>query len=87
MASGLCLPGTQLCLCQAGLWHPLTVPGPFACLAWSHSETRLLYVAEKSRPKRRAPCAWDVPGAARPAEEVEDEEVGAVYPMSMLCVP
>ncbi|XP_062466132.1 acylamino-acid-releasing enzyme isoform X2 [Pezoporus occidentalis] len=48
--------------------------GPFACLAWSHSETRLLYVAEKSRPKRWAPCAWDVPGAARPPEEVEDEE-------------
>uniref|UniRef100_A0A8V5HB02 Acylamino-acid-releasing enzyme n=1 Tax=Melopsittacus undulatus TaxID=13146 RepID=A0A8V5HB02_MELUD len=69
MASGFCLPGTQLWLCQAGLWHPLTVPGPFACLAWSHSETQLLYVAERSRPKRWAPCAWDVPGAARPDKE------------------
>ncbi|KAJ7417506.1 hypothetical protein BTVI_32392 [Pitangus sulphuratus] len=47
--------------------------GPFACLAWSHSETRLLYVAEKSRPKRHPPCPWDVPGAAWPAED-EDEE-------------
>ncbi|NXV73330.1 APEH enzyme, partial [Atlantisia rogersi] len=51
--------------------------GPFACLAWSHSETWLLYVAEKSRPKPRPPCPWDVPGAARPVEEDEDEE-GAV---------
>ncbi|NXT19949.1 APEH enzyme, partial [Syrrhaptes paradoxus] len=49
--------------------------GPFACLAWSRSETRLLYVAEKSRPKPRPPGAWDVPGAAGLAEE-EDEEVG-----------
>ncbi|KAM6387486.1 LOW QUALITY PROTEIN: acylamino-acid-releasing enzyme [Pluvialis apricaria] len=48
--------------------------GPFACLAWSHSETRLLYVAEKSRPKPRPPCPWDVPGAGRLAEEDEDEE-------------
>ncbi|XP_076202175.1 acylamino-acid-releasing enzyme isoform X2 [Aptenodytes patagonicus] len=48
--------------------------GPFACLAWSRSETRLLYVAEKSRPKPRLPCPWDVPGAARPVEEDEDEE-------------
>ncbi|RMC00063.1 hypothetical protein DUI87_23473 [Hirundo rustica rustica] len=48
--------------------------GPFACLAWSHSETRLLYVAEKSRPKREPPCPWDVPGAAWPAAEDEDEE-------------
>ncbi|NXE97998.1 APEH enzyme, partial [Menura novaehollandiae] len=56
--------------------------GPFACLAWSHSETRLLYVAEKSRPKRQPPCPWDVPGAAQPAAEDEDEEVGAIYPMS-----
>ncbi|XP_066051214.1 acylamino-acid-releasing enzyme-like isoform X5 [Chamaea fasciata] len=48
--------------------------GPFACLAWSHSETRLLYVAEKSRPKRQPPCPWDVPGAAWPAAEDEDEE-------------
>ncbi|KAM9272167.1 acylamino-acid-releasing enzyme [Cariama cristata] len=48
--------------------------GPFACLAWSHSETRLLYVAEKSWPKPRPPCPWDVPGAAWPAEEDEDEE-------------
>ncbi|KAM9276670.1 acylamino-acid-releasing enzyme-like [Morus bassanus] len=48
--------------------------GPFACLAWSHSETQLLYVAEKSRPKPRPPCPWDVPGAARLAEEDEDEK-------------
>ncbi|XP_048172071.1 acylamino-acid-releasing enzyme-like [Corvus hawaiiensis] len=48
--------------------------GPFACLAWSHSETRLLYVAEKSQPKRQPPCPWDVPGAAWPAAEDEHEE-------------
>ncbi|XP_061864420.1 acylamino-acid-releasing enzyme [Colius striatus] len=48
--------------------------GPFACLAWSHSEMRLLYVAEKSRPKPRPPSPWDVPGATRMAEESEDEE-------------
>ncbi|XP_074734818.1 acylamino-acid-releasing enzyme-like [Strix uralensis] len=48
--------------------------GPFACLAWSHAETQLLYVAEKSRPKPRPPCPWDVPGAARLEEEDEDEE-------------
>ncbi|XP_051483188.1 acylamino-acid-releasing enzyme-like isoform X2 [Apus apus] len=47
---------------------------PFACLAWSHSETRLLYVAEKIRPKPRPPSPWDVPGAARPAEEDDNEE-------------
>ncbi|NXX25712.1 APEH enzyme, partial [Nicator chloris] len=47
----------------------------FACLAWSHSETRLLYVAEKSRPKRQPLCPWDVPGAAWLAAEDEDEEV------------
>ncbi|KAK2534479.1 hypothetical protein Q9966_007131 [Columba livia] len=47
--------------------------GPFACLAWSHSEARLLYVAEKSRPKPRPPSPWDVPGAARLVEEDEDE--------------
>ncbi|NXG02354.1 APEH enzyme, partial [Sakesphorus luctuosus] len=52
--------------------------GPFACLAWSHSETRLLYVAEKSRPKCWPSCPWDVPGAAGPAEEDEDEEVGTM---------
>ncbi|XP_075288481.1 acylamino-acid-releasing enzyme-like isoform X2 [Opisthocomus hoazin] len=61
-------------LCPAGLWHPLPVPGPFACLAWSRSETQLLYVAEKSWPKPQSPCPWDVPGAARPVEEDEDEE-------------
>ncbi|XP_050169246.1 acylamino-acid-releasing enzyme-like [Myiozetetes cayanensis] len=53
-------------------WEVYT-EGPFACLAWSHSETQLLYVAEKSRPKRHPPCPWDVPGAAWPAED-EDEE-------------
>ncbi|XP_069722052.1 acylamino-acid-releasing enzyme-like isoform X2 [Phaenicophaeus curvirostris] len=47
---------------------------PFACLAWSRSETRLLYVAEKSRPKPRPPCPWDVPGAAGLVEEDEEEE-------------
>lgn len=45
--------------------------GPFACLAWSHLETQLLYVAERSRPGH-------VPGAAGPAED-EDEEVGGEY--------
>ncbi|XP_027588777.2 acylamino-acid-releasing enzyme-like [Pipra filicauda] len=48
--------------------------GPFACLAWSQSETRLLYVAEKSRPKHRPPCPWDAPRAAQSAEEDEDED-------------
>ncbi|KAF4803448.1 acylaminoacyl-peptide hydrolase [Turdus rufiventris] len=52
----------------------LLYTGPFACLAWSHSETRLLYVAEKSRPKRQPLCPWDVPGTAWPAAEDEDEE-------------
>lgn len=63
------------------------MPGPFACLAWSRSETRLLYVAEKSRPKPQLPCPWDVPGAAKPVEEDEDEEVGAMCPVSVLCTP
>ncbi|KFV73802.1 Acylamino-acid-releasing enzyme, partial [Dryobates pubescens] len=54
--------------------------GPFACLAWSHSETRLLYVAEKSRPKPQPPCPWDAPGADRPAEEHRDEQVGTMHP-------
>ncbi|XP_035757356.1 acylamino-acid-releasing enzyme-like [Egretta garzetta] len=52
----------------------LSCAGPFACLAWSRSETRLLYVGGESRPKPRPPCPWDVLGAARPAEEDEDEE-------------
>ncbi|NXN24025.1 APEH enzyme, partial [Nycticryphes semicollaris] len=56
--------------------------GPFACLAWSHSETQLLYVAERSRPKPRPSCPWDVPAPGRSAEEDEDEEVGAVCPVS-----
>ncbi|KAM9374507.1 LOW QUALITY PROTEIN: acylamino-acid-releasing enzyme [Phaethornis superciliosus] len=68
-----CLPSAQLCLCQAGL-SPLNMPGPFACLAWSHSEMRLLYVSEKSQPKPRPPCPWDVPGAVWLAEEDNDEE-------------
>uniref|UniRef100_A0A8B9TXP9 acylaminoacyl-peptidase n=1 Tax=Anas platyrhynchos TaxID=8839 RepID=A0A8B9TXP9_ANAPL len=38
--------------------------GPFACLAWSHSETRLLYVAERSQPRPPKPSPWLVPGAA-----------------------
>ncbi|OPJ80757.1 acylamino-acid-releasing enzyme-like [Patagioenas fasciata monilis] len=53
--------------------------GPFACLAWSHSEAQLLYVAEKSRPKPRPPGPWDVPGAARLVEEDEDEGEQFVY--------
>ncbi|KAM4894105.1 LOW QUALITY PROTEIN: acylamino-acid-releasing enzyme-like [Sylvia borin] len=67
------LPGARLCLYQAGHCHPPAMPGPFACLAWSHSET-LLYVAEKSRPKRQSPCPWDVPEAAWPAAEGENGE-------------
>ncbi|XP_038005405.1 acylamino-acid-releasing enzyme-like isoform X2 [Motacilla alba alba] len=61
-------------LTALGQHGDLYTEGPFACLAWSHSETRLLYVAEKSRPKRQPPCPWDVPGAAWPAAEDEDEE-------------
>ncbi|XP_035168227.1 acylamino-acid-releasing enzyme-like [Oxyura jamaicensis] len=48
--------------------------GPFTCLAWSRSETRLLYVAERSQPRPPKPSPWLVPGAAGPAEEEEDEE-------------
>ncbi|XP_071900162.1 acylamino-acid-releasing enzyme-like isoform X1 [Anas platyrhynchos] len=48
--------------------------GPFACLAWSHSETRLLYVAERSQPRPPKPSPWLVPGAAGPAEEEEQGE-------------
>eukprot|EP00075_Anas_platyrhynchos_P033779 XP_027323032.1 acylamino-acid-releasing enzyme-like isoform X3 [Anas platyrhynchos] len=48
--------------------------GPFACLAWSHSETRLLYVAERSQPRPPKPSPWLVPGAAVPAEEDEEGE-------------
>ncbi|XP_066859266.1 acylamino-acid-releasing enzyme isoform X4 [Anser cygnoides] len=48
--------------------------GPFACLAWSRSETRLLYVAERSQPRPPKPSPWLVPGAARLAEEEEEEE-------------
>ncbi|XP_071611672.1 acylamino-acid-releasing enzyme-like isoform X2 [Heliangelus exortis] len=48
--------------------------GPFACLAWSHSEMQLLYVSEKSQPKPRPPCPWDVPGAVWLAEEDNNEE-------------
>ncbi|XP_014725204.1 PREDICTED: acylamino-acid-releasing enzyme-like [Sturnus vulgaris] len=55
------------------------MPGPFACLAWSHSETRLLYVAEKSRHKRQSLCPWDVPGAAWPAAEDDEEGKQFVY--------
>ncbi|XP_053809873.1 acylamino-acid-releasing enzyme-like isoform X2 [Vidua chalybeata] len=61
-------------LTALGKHEDVYTEGPFACLAWSHSETRLLYVAEKSRPKRQPPCPWDVPGAAWPAAEDEDEE-------------
>lgn len=72
---------------------PLSMPGPFACLAWSHSEARLLYVAEKSRPKPRPPSPWDVPGAARLVEEDEDEGVSAMcsvnvpHTLCVCCVP
>ncbi|XP_059679448.1 acylamino-acid-releasing enzyme [Gavia stellata] len=61
-------------LTALGKHREVYTEGPFACLAWSHSETQLLYVAEKSHPKPRPPCPWDVPGAARPPEEDEDEE-------------
>ncbi|XP_068275919.1 acylamino-acid-releasing enzyme-like isoform X3 [Nyctibius grandis] len=61
-------------LTALGKHREVYTEGPFACLAWSHSETRLLYVAEKSRPKPQPPCPWDVPAEARPAEEDEDEE-------------
>ncbi|XP_050568646.1 acylamino-acid-releasing enzyme [Cygnus atratus] len=54
--------------------------GPFACLAWSRSETRLLYVAERSQPRPPKPSPWLVPGAARLAEE--EEEVGGELPVS-----
>lgn len=62
--------------------------GPFACLAWSHLETQLLYVAEKSRPTLPAACPGHVPEAARPAED-EDEEVGGEceYTLHMVSVP
>ncbi|XP_056357521.1 acylamino-acid-releasing enzyme-like isoform X2 [Oenanthe melanoleuca] len=54
--------------------------GPFACLAWSHSETRLLYVAEKSRPKRQPLCPWDVPGTAwLSAEDDNEDEEGKQF--------
>ncbi|XP_021265624.1 acylamino-acid-releasing enzyme isoform X3 [Numida meleagris] len=53
--------------------------GPFACLAWSHLETRLLYVAEKSRPTPPAACPWHVPGAAGPAEDEDEEGEQFVY--------
>ncbi|XP_068550306.1 acylamino-acid-releasing enzyme-like isoform X2 [Anas acuta] len=48
--------------------------GPFACLAWSRLETRLLYVAERSQPRPPKPSLWLVPGAAGPAEEEEEGE-------------
>ncbi|NXC48395.1 APEH enzyme, partial [Penelope pileata] len=41
--------------------------GPFACLAWSHAETRLLYVAERGRPPP-------------PGPEEEEDEVGVAVP-------
>uniref|UniRef100_A0A8B9PII9 Acylamino-acid-releasing enzyme N-terminal domain-containing protein n=1 Tax=Apteryx owenii TaxID=8824 RepID=A0A8B9PII9_APTOW len=48
--------------------------GPFACLAWSHAEKQLLYVAEKSQPRPQPLFSWDAPGAAGPAEEEEEEK-------------
>ncbi|XP_067159747.1 acylamino-acid-releasing enzyme-like [Apteryx mantelli] len=48
--------------------------GPFACLTWSHAEKQLLYVAEKSQPRPQPLFSWDAPGAARPAEEEEEEK-------------
>ncbi|XP_015148378.2 acylamino-acid-releasing enzyme isoform X3 [Gallus gallus] len=53
--------------------------GPFACLAWSHLETQLLYVAEKSRPTLPAACPGHVPEAARPAEDEDEEGERFVY--------
>ncbi|XP_015730063.1 acylamino-acid-releasing enzyme [Coturnix japonica] len=48
---------------------------PFACLAWSHLETQLLYVAERSRPMLPAAC----PGAAGSAEDEDEEGEQFVY--------
>nr|XP_013807391.1 PREDICTED: acylamino-acid-releasing enzyme-like [Apteryx mantelli mantelli] len=48
--------------------------GPFACLAWSHAEKQLLYVAEKSQLRPQPLFSWDAPGAARLAEEEEEEK-------------
>ncbi|POI24342.1 hypothetical protein CIB84_011906, partial [Bambusicola thoracicus] len=61
---------------------------PFACLAWSHLETQLLYVAEKSRLTLPAACPGHVAGAARPAED-EDKEVGGAdtLPVELLSAP
>ncbi|KFQ15396.1 Acylamino-acid-releasing enzyme, partial [Leptosomus discolor] len=42
-------------LMALGKHREVYTEGPFACLAWSHSETQLLYVAKKSWPKRRSP--------------------------------
>lgn len=57
-----------------GILLPCQGPLP----AWpGHTRRRLLYVAEKSWPKRQPLCPWDVPGTAWPAAEDEDEEVGA----------
>ncbi|XP_052535275.1 acylamino-acid-releasing enzyme-like isoform X4 [Tympanuchus pallidicinctus] len=53
--------------------------GPFACLAWSHLETQLLYVAERSRPTLPAACPGHVPGAAGPAEDEDEEGEQFVY--------
>ncbi|XP_072203563.1 acylamino-acid-releasing enzyme [Excalfactoria chinensis] len=52
---------------------------PFACLAWSHLETRLLYVAERSRPTLPAACPGHLPGAARSAEDEDEEGEQFVY--------
>ncbi|KFU89090.1 Acylamino-acid-releasing enzyme, partial [Chaetura pelagica] len=43
----------------------------FGCLAWSHSETRLLYVAEKKRPKAKSFFQ-----SKAPELDTSDEEVG-----------
>lgn len=82
------MPGAWLTPHRRALWQPVPVPGPFACLAWSHLETQLLYVAEKSRPTLPAACPGHVPEAARPAED-EDKEVGGEceYTLHMVSVP
>ncbi|KAG9470447.1 hypothetical protein GDO78_017783 [Eleutherodactylus coqui] len=42
----------------------------FGCLSWSHSETHLLYIAEKKRPKTKS--FFDAGDAAVTSEEEED---------------
>ncbi|XP_010215255.1 PREDICTED: acylamino-acid-releasing enzyme, partial [Tinamus guttatus] len=68
------------CLTETGLpYAPNAMPAPgqwrpFACLAWSHAETRLLYVAEKSQAEPRPLFSGAAPGAAGPVVEEEEEK-------------